>query len=84
MGGVPRDPSRQLSDQVLDLMQEGKLALPEMEGLLKDAGLSFTDFAEQLFRGGVRRVAWPISAGWRRRSANGAPSRLKRPPSWMP
>jgi hypothetical protein len=55
--GVPRDPTRLLSDQITDLLAKGALPLPEVQATLARNGLTLTQLANDLFRPGVRDAA---------------------------
>ena len=49
-GGIERVPGMQISDQITDLLAAGKLASPEMDATLQKFGLTYTDFANGMFR----------------------------------
>lgn len=57
--GIPRDPARWpiLSDQLLDLLREGRLELPTMQRALEARDLSLADFGELLFRPAIKNAA---------------------------
>ena len=57
--GVTRDKDRWpiLSDQLLDMLREGTLQLPEMQRALEGRNLTLTEFGEQLFRPAVKNAA---------------------------
>jgi hypothetical protein len=55
--GIKRDPGRLISDQIMDLLGEGRLRLPDLDTTLKAHGVSWVDMANGLFRPGVRDAA---------------------------
>ena len=55
--GIKRDPGRLISDQIMDLLGEGRLRLPDLDATLREHGVSWVDMANGLFRPGVRDAA---------------------------
>jgi hypothetical protein len=56
VGGVRREPSMLISDQVMDLLQTGRLTTPEIEGILNRHGTNVMEFAE-LWRVDIKKAA---------------------------
>lgn len=62
--GIQRDPERYpvLSDQILDMMREGRIEIPALERTLRAEGLDLAQFGEELFRPAVRDAARRLQA----------------------
>ena len=48
--GVERAPGTKISDQITQLLGSKALSIPEMDGILQKYGMTFTDFANGVFR----------------------------------
>jgi len=56
-GGVQRNPQQLISDQILEFILQERMPLPEMQQVLQQHGLGFSELGETLFRPGVRDAA---------------------------
>ena len=55
--GVPRDPKKLISDQIMELLGAGRLRLPDLDATLQQHGLTFTELANGMFRPAIRDAA---------------------------
>jgi hypothetical protein len=61
-GGVARDPTRLISDQVTELLGSGRLTNEQVNGILARHNTTFTALADGLFRPAVRNAAQRLQA----------------------
>jgi 2'-5' RNA ligase/predicted ABC-type ATPase/GNAT superfamily N-acetyltransferase len=60
--GVARDPDMLISDQIRNLMEDGKLTSDHLQSVRAKFGLTDTEFADALFRDAVRDAARRLGA----------------------
>lgn len=60
--GIPHDPARLISDELVEHINAGRIPLPDLQASLAARGLSLVDFTSSLFRPAVKDAAQRLQA----------------------